>query len=163
MLGDIEDVTHEIAKLFLADSFATLLGTIDAAKNTQQGVNVFTPRPAEVWEAQKASPTLYPSCFLVPVQTEFDQESNPTLQDCTHLMQVIWFLQGDDEVVIAKQLERLVLATRSTLWNSVLGGIVNACPIRVIREDYSELAPNADGSAFMKGASVWIQVPVLVQ
>ncbi len=165
MLGDIEDVKHQIALLLASASagangstFAQNLAALDTEKND----GVTTPSPAEIHETERAQLTNYPGCLLIARDTNYDLEAGPTLQDGTHLLEVVWFQVGDDEAVVTKQVERLVRATRLTLWGTTFGGAINAAPLQVIRDNYADLAPSGE-TAFLKGGRTFVAVATLVQ
>lgn len=157
MLGDIEDVTHQIAIVLAGDAFAARLVAIDAEKG---GEPISMP-PAEVWEGEKATPTAYPSAQIIGRDTEFDAEAQPTLQDGLHRLEIVWLAVSDDEIKVTKMVQRLVLATRQALWSSLLGSGINAGPVEVTREDYSDLA--VSDQAFLKGGRLMVNVRTLVQ
>lgn len=169
MLGDIEDVAHQIALLIGSNrdgingsTFAENLAAIDAEKN--DGVTTTAPIAEQIFEAQKASVSAngFPACQIIAGRTAFAQDDNPTLQEGTHRLTILWLHLGDDEVTVAKQIQRLVRATRMTLWGSTFDGLINAAPLLVQDEDYSDLAP-VEGSAFLKGGRSIVLVPTLVQ
>jgi hypothetical protein len=157
MFGFIDDVKHQIALYVASATFTDALTAIDVEKND----GVVTPAPAQIEECEIETPSTYPCAMVIGVDTEFDQESNPTLQDSRHRVDVYWLAVGDDERTVTKYVERLVRATRG-LWGGTFAGAINAAPVQVLREDYSDLARSPDNS-FLKGGRVILLVPTLVQ
>lgn len=159
MTGDIDDVKHQIALILASASFLAVLAAIDTEKNAAQEVSIATPGPAEIKEYEIANPQLFPHCQIIGGASEFDQES--TAQEAGHEVQIVWLHVADDEGTVAKVIERLVRATR-VLWGTTFEGACNAAPLRVIREDYSDLTPTPT-NAFLKGGRTFVLVPTVVQ
>lgn len=156
MLGDIEDVKHQIALIIAGAAFTAQLATIDAEKDD----GITTPAPAQVEECEKANFTNYPACRVIGLGAEYDQDSNAA-KDGRHLVSVDFLQTGDDEATVTKQVERLVRAARDVLWESLLGEGINAAPTIVTREDYGQLAVN-ENNAFLKGGGLIVQVSTVV-
>jgi hypothetical protein len=167
MRGDMEDVKHEIALLLGSKSAGAnglTMGQNLTAIDAEKADGLLTPAPATINETERTgNPSNgFPWVQLIGLETPYNQDDGPTLQEGTHAVAIVFLQVTDDEELVTKHIERLVKAARLTLWGTTFGGGINAAPAQVLREDYSDLAPTKD-NAFLKGGRLFVAVPTLVQ
>lgn len=158
MLADIQDVKHELALLLLAPAFLATLAAVDV----ERGVTSATPGPAAVFEGEKFVKTGqgFPVVEVIGIRTVYGPDPQQA-KFGVHEVQLAWTQVGDDELTITAQLERLVQATRDTVWPAdgpITLPNAHSGPIEVASEEYSQLMP-AQGHPFVKAAVVVLHVP----
>lgn len=157
--GDIEDVKRAIALRLRSARFAEVLTAVD----TEKGDSATTPVPVSIFEGEKAVLPAegYPHGMVVGARTAYAIDANVD-KDAAHELQIVWTQVGDDELVITRQLERLVRATRDLLWPSGSPGItleeLHTPPVIVRGDEYSALMPTDAHPVFIKAASTQVLV-----
>jgi len=161
MRGDIEDVKHELAILLVSASFAAALADVDAEKATTRA----TPVPKVIYESERLtlSGQGFPVGELLGKRTTYSS-SDAELKTALHEVDILWTQNGDNELVITQDLERLVRATRDLLWPPTGPISLHALasgPIELIAEEYTALMPNPQHGPFIKGSATTIRVLTL--
>lgn len=155
LTGDIETVKAAIAADLASSGFTDVLAAVNAEKND----GYTTPGPAAVYDYERAALEAYPAVELQGLTTTYEVDDD--VKAATHQIAIVWTQVGDNEQTVTKDVERLVRATRDRLWRSVLGGQVGLAPMLVMSEDYSALAPSAQGQPFMKGGRLIVAATTL--
>lgn len=159
MTGDLEDVKRAVAQRLRSPVFTALLAAVDAEKAD----GTTTPVPVSIFEGEKAvDPSEgYPTGAVIGARTAYGDQAN-TSKDAAHEIQIVWTQTGDDELSIARELERLVRATRDLFWPAGSPGIsldeVHSAPVIVRGDEYSALMPTDTHPVFIKAASTQLLV-----
>src|ERR1051325_5526389 len=153
MLGDIQDVKRQVMLALVSEAFTAQIAAVDAEK----GFGV-TPIPVAVFPAERRNIAGlgFPIGEVIGLRTTYVDEDSASV-DATHEIAVMWTHVGDDELIVTRDLERLVRATREFLDRHVIAAL-NMGPMRIVSEDYSELSRRPEGSGFVKGASSMLEV-----
>lgn len=150
-LGDVESVVEAMASALRSTSFTDILAAIDARLDQGQELPRATPGPAAVYGYERATPEAYPCAEVVIVQSEIDEDADEAKS--THRITIDWTVVGDDEEVVTRDVQRLVLATRLGFRRGVLDGMRAIGPMTIQFEDYSRLEQGRD-HPLLKGGRV---------
>lgn len=156
--GDIEDAKRAVAERLRSAQFLDLLAAIDARKG-----GATTPPPVSIFEGEKAVAVDegYPVGAVVGARTAYSTDANVE-KDAAHEIQVVWTDTGDDELVMTRNLERLVRATRDLFWPAGTSGLVlqeiRSAPVIVRGDEYSALMPTDEHGPFIKAASTQLLI-----
>jgi hypothetical protein len=156
MRGDIEDVKAAFAALLRGPDYARALATIEDEK--RDGLTPPAPSPDCIAENETAVLGTNPNCDLVAITGVYDEDDEVT---CRHDLAIVWTVAGDTEDQVTRAVQRYIRATREVLKHSTLTLAESAGPVRVIREDWSDLSPNpnAAGSPLLKSGRLLVRVP----
>ncbi len=156
MRGDIEDTKATLASWLLSSRFTDKLTAVNVEKNDGYS----TDAPAKVYPHPRAELEAYPAAQLLGFNTVYDLDDEA--KTATHRIGVQWTVVGDREDHVTSDVERLMRATRELFWRSSLGGEVNAAPILIESEDYSELLPGSAGQPLAKAGMTTLLVTTIM-
>lgn len=159
MTGDIEDVQRAIAQRLRSQAFLDILAAVDAEK----GDGSTTPAPVSIFEGERVvdKPEGYPYGAVVGARTAYATDANVD-KEAAHEVHVVWTHTGDDELAIARILQRLARATRDLFWPAGSPGIrleeLHTPPVIVRGDEYMALSPTDAHPPFIKAVATQILV-----
>jgi hypothetical protein len=152
--GDIEDLCAAIVSELRGPKFAAALAEIAAEKSDAVAVPV--PAAADIHFGERPI-TDAAHGEVAPLDGKYDEESDS--KDGAYRIAVTWFVPGYDEELVTRTVLRYVRATRDALWRSTLAEqLVNAGPIAIASEDYSELIDRGDGAPILRAGRTVLKV-----
>lgn len=156
MNDSISLVKQLLREWLLSEDFTILVAEISAA---YEGFEIGPPAVVYTHE-RVVAPERFPAVELLGLNSTPTSESSAQIY--RHSINALWTVAGDDEDVVVKTIEGLILATRRLTWRRTLpmpDG--TSAPVIPGAEDYGPLTSRSrtQTQPLVKGATIRLTVP----